>query len=288
TGTDALWDSVQAASEIVPWIQTMHSCGPDQRHFAPDMEWGGPVAYWTTTSLAKYAGPGLGCDSGFHGPIDILSYAMPIDVANDLAAGHPTTRLSPLEAARIVLHDAELARAAGSAPIDPDNVEARDVARECIALADMGDYFGHKLRAATALAIYGKSASPDYLDAARTEIALADAAWKQLAADTSYMAPILETMRMKMLGTPNYHWSLEVPLLADGPASMDAFAAQVTPPAQPWTPPPASSFLYDAPPVGPGLTSLVALAPAGGTQAVEAKLAAEPPQGTVVNVIWKE
>src|SRR5262249_29686607 len=46
TGTDALWGPVQAASDVVPWIQSVHTCGPDQRHFAPDLEWGGTVGYW--------------------------------------------------------------------------------------------------------------------------------------------------------------------------------------------------------------------------------------------------
>src|SRR5262249_42311994 len=48
-GTDALWAPLQAASEIVPWIQTAHTCGPDQRDFAPEMELGGPLGYWISS-----------------------------------------------------------------------------------------------------------------------------------------------------------------------------------------------------------------------------------------------
>src|SRR6185312_12914138 len=34
-GTDALWPAVQAASDIVPWIATGRTCGPDSRNFEP-------------------------------------------------------------------------------------------------------------------------------------------------------------------------------------------------------------------------------------------------------------
>ena len=52
--------------------------------------------------------------------------------------------------------------------------------------------------------------------------ALADAAWTQLAADTAYIAPFRETMRMASLGMPTYHWSQVVPELAKDPASIPA------------------------------------------------------------------
>ena len=283
-GTDSLWDSVQAASDVVPWIQTMHTCGPDQRHFAPDMEWGGPVAYWATPPLTKF--PGSPCDTGYHGPLDTLSYATTVEVAADLVHGRATTKLSPLTVVRILLHDAEVARAAATAPIDPSNALAVDLARECVALADLGEYFAHKLRAATALAIYAESASPDYLAAARAETQTADDAWKKLADDTAYIAPFLETMRMKMFGTPIYHWSMQVPQLGDDPASIDAFAAKVTRRQVPV--PPASQFLYGVRPDGPGLLSLDVHPPANGEQIVEARFAHDPPPGAVVHVLWKE
>ena len=35
TGTDALWDPMQAAGDIVPWIDTAHQFGPDQARLRP-------------------------------------------------------------------------------------------------------------------------------------------------------------------------------------------------------------------------------------------------------------
>ena len=248
TGTDALWSAVQAAGDIVPWIQSVHTCGPDQRHFAPDLEWGGPVGYWAKATDAK--DPASPCDSGYHGPFDPHAFASPFEAAADLAAGRATARLSPLEVARIVLHDAAVARAAASVPVDPMNPEARDVARECVALADFGDYFGHKLLAATALAIHGSSGEPSYLDAARAETQLADAAWQSLATDTAYIAPFVDQMRMAVLGMATYHWSMQVPHLGDDPASIDAYletmplapaARSPSPPPPPSSTPPAST-----------------------------------------------
>jgi hypothetical protein len=188
----------------------------------------------------------------------------------------------------MVIHDAAVARAAADVPIDPTNPVARDVARECVALADLGDYFAHKLRAATALAIYGQSGSPDYLDAARLETKTADAAWQQLAVDTAYIAPVLETMRMKMLGPVPYHWSMQVPHLSDDPASIDAFAAKVTLRRGAVHVPPASSFLYAPRPLGPGLVSLDVHGPKGNKQTVDVRFARPLPHGALIHVLWKE
>jgi hypothetical protein len=285
TGTDTLWASLQAASDIVPWIQSAHTCGPDQRSFAPDLEWGGPVGYWPQPEHAMYSGSP--CDSGWHGAFDTLAFATPLETAQDIVQGTGTSRLSSLEIARIVLHDADVARAAASAPFDPANREARDVARECVALADLGDYFGHKLRAATALGIYAQSGAKDYLAAARVEVAIADKAWQSLADDTAYIAPFVETMRMAKLGFPVYHWSKQVSHLGDDAASIDAFVSSMTP-SKPVSVPPASSVLYAPRADGPGLLSIDVGQVQGGTVPVVVHFAASAPQGAAVRVLWKE
>jgi hypothetical protein len=285
TGTDSLWASLQAASDIVPWIQSAHTCGPDQRSFAPDLEWGGPVGYWPEPAFAK--DPSSPCDSGWHGAFDMLAFTTPLEAATDIAAGHGTSKLSSLEIARIVLHDAEVARAAASAPIDPANREARDVVRECVALADLGDYFGHKLRAATALGVYAQTGAKDYVAAARAEVLIADKAWQQLAADTAYIAPFIETMRMKKLGFPVYHWSMQVPHLGDDPASIDDFVAKMAP-ATPASAPPAASVLYAARHDGPGLAGIEVGQAQNATVPVMVRFAQDPPQGAAVRVLWKE
>ncbi len=288
TGTDAFWAPLQAASDVVPWIQTAHTCGPDQRHFAPDLEWAGTVGYWASPADTVY--PNSPCPTNYHGPLDTLAVASPIEAAQDLIAGKGTSRVSPIEVAREVLYDAALARAAAAVPYDPSNVEARDFARECSALADFGEYFGHKLRAATALAVYGGSGAADYLAAARSETALADAAWTALAADTAYIAPFLEMMKMVLIGFPTYHWSMMVPHLAEDPASIDQYVAEAGPhlPSSPPSLPPAATFLDSTRPAGPGLASLVAEEPVDGKQWVMATLIHDLPESARVRLWWKE
>jgi hypothetical protein len=52
TRADGLWAPLQAASEIVPWIQSANTCGPDHRDFAPELELGGAVDYWASPSTS--------------------------------------------------------------------------------------------------------------------------------------------------------------------------------------------------------------------------------------------
>jgi hypothetical protein len=256
-GTDALWDAVQAASDVVPWIQAAHTCGPDQRDFAPDEEWGGPVAFWSQTTNA--AQPPHACGRTdiqriYQGPFDTFAVADAFDTAKDLASGHGTSRVTPLEVALTVLGDAKTARAANAAQIDPNNPWARDVVRECVALADLGDYFGHKLRGATALAVYADTASADYLTTAQNETQAADAAWTELANDTQYIAPFDDNMRVG----PAYHWRNVLPWLGADAQSIAGVVSQVqaSPPVFHGTLPAAATWLDTPRAAGPGLASL--------------------------------
>jgi hypothetical protein len=205
--------------------------------------------------------------------------------------GVETTRVSPLEVASRVLSAADAARKVSSIAIDPGNAEARDVVRECIALADLGDYFGHKLRAASALAVYAQTAHADYLASARTETALADAGWAALATDTAYIAPFQELLRMGPLGWPIFHWRDELAKVAtDGP-SIDAVVASTVahPPTFAGVVPSASVWLAQRRSSGPGLVSLVLTPtdPRAPSWSVHATLGATPPAGTSANVLWK-
>jgi hypothetical protein len=296
-GTTGLWDAVQAASDIVPWIHLGRMCGPDQRFFAPELELGGSVGYW---SLAPYAPtPAQGsplaspytCGTGYQGPFDTFAIASPYETASDLIHAVATVRVSSLDVAAIVLADAAAAREAAGATVDSTNAEARDVVRECVALADLGDYFGHKLRAATALAVYAQSASAAYLTSARSETQAADDAWTALAADTAYIAPFTEGMRMRPLGIDPFHWSKEVPWLPDDPASIDAVVAQVqaAPPSFNGTLPVAADWLSAARPSGPGLSALTFAPqdPNAAQWSVTATFAQPPPTGSSVAILWK-
>jgi len=289
-GTGDLWAPVQAASDIVPWIQTAHTCGPDQRDYAPELEFGGPVAYWALPSNG--ARPPHSCGSA-HQPFDQFAISLPDDVANDLVQGATTSRVSPLDVARAVLADAQQARTAASAVIDPSNPEARDVVNECIALADLGEWYAHKLRSASALAVYRKTGVSDYLDAARTETSAAGSAWTALASDASYILTFDENLRMRPLGVSPFHWSLPAVLtrLAEDPTSIDAVEAAViaNPPSFSGDLPPASSWLDTPRSIGPGLASLDVSPqdPTAPNWNASATFGADLPDGSRVNILWK-
>jgi hypothetical protein len=197
-----------------------------------------------------------------------------------------------VEISRIVLAAAAEARKASAVHVDPRNAEARDLVRESIALADLGDYFGHKLRAATALAVYANSAQADYLAAARGESALATQGFTALAADTSYIQPFREQLRMSALGVRPFHWKAELPWLAEEEPSIKAIVDQVaaTPPPPLRAPlPPAEAWLVRARTPGPGLQSLD-ISPHNGKAAVwtvSALLDRQPAPGSSVRILWK-
>lgn len=289
-GTDELWDPVQAASDIVPWIQTAHTCGPDQRDYAPELELGGHVAYWASPSNGTR--PAHSCGSA-HQPFDQFAIALPNDVADDLVQGGITSRISPLDVARTVLDDARRARTATGVTIDSTNPEARDIVNECLALADLGEWYGHKLRSASALAVYEKTGASDYLDAARLETDAAGQAWMSLASDTSYILPFVENLRMRPLGVSPFHWSLPEVLrrLAEDPSSIDDVAAAVdaNPPQFDGTLPPASVWLDIPRSPGPGLVALDVTPqdPSAAEWRVSVALGNDLPEGSVVNILWK-
>jgi hypothetical protein len=278
---------VQAASDIVPWIQTAHTCGPDHRDFEPEMELAGDVAQWAKLTPGPNA-----CANPT--TFDTFAVAHPIEAAGDLLAGVTTSRLSPIDVAAHVLDDAdrvERALATADAVATRDNVLARDIARESLALAHLGRAFAHKLRAATALAVYAGSGTVAWLDAARRETQIADDAWKTLAADTAYIQPFHERLRMRGLGYDPFHWNLEVPRLADDGAALDALAARVaaSPPTPPGQLPDPTVWLKSARLPGPGLAnlSIVPTIPTTTLWTVTARFASLVPADATVRIWWK-
>src|SRR4029079_2308544 len=103
-GRDSVWAVLQAAGEIVPWIQTGHTCGPDSRSFAPELELGGTVAEWARPFTQTSANKWPDCQNPT--PFDTFAVASPADAAAHLVAGAATSRLSPVDIAAEVLADA--------------------------------------------------------------------------------------------------------------------------------------------------------------------------------------
>jgi hypothetical protein len=291
-GTDALWPALQAGSDIVPWIVTGRTCGPDSRNFEPELELGGDVAQWAHVAGGPESVPSCRGAAAF----DTFAVAAPADAAADLVSQRATSRLSPNDVAAIVLDDAARAKrtvdASGVDVAGDGNRLARDVARECQALAELGQYFGHKLRAATALAVYARTNAGDWLAAARAETMTAGGAWESLVSATTYILPFQERLRMLPLGYDPFHWSMETAsLLASDGAALDAVASAVTaaPPGFTDTLPDPNVWLATARLAPPALTAF-SVEPADATAprwSVRVSLGADAPADAAVSVLWK-
>ncbi|HEY4394290.1 MAG TPA: hypothetical protein VGP64_09525 [Polyangia bacterium] len=285
-GTDTLWPAVQAASDIVPWILTGRTCGFDSRSFEPEMELGGDVGQWADLA----GGPDSVSSCKGAAPFDTFAVASPAEAAADLLAGTATARLPPSDVAALVLGDADTAAQTVSGWYAP-NTLARDISRECVAVADLGRYFGHKLRAATALAVFAGSGAANWMDAARAEATPADDAWQALVTDTGYIKPFDERLRMEPLGYDPFHWSKEVSGLgADGTALDDAAGAVASaPPSFAGTLPDPEIWLAASRGPAPTLTALT-VDPADATApswTVRTRFAAPLDANATVAVLWK-
>jgi hypothetical protein len=287
-GTDSLWPAVQAASDIVPWVLTGHTCGADSRNFEPEMELGGDVGQWASLDSGPQSLSSKLCAQ--HAPFDTFAVASPAEAAADLLAGTATARLPPSGVASLVLADADTAAQTVGGWYAPNALE-RDISRECVAVADLGRYFGHKLRAATGLAVYAASGASNWMDASRAEASTADSAWQSLVTDTGYIKPFEERLRMQPLGYDPFHWSFEVPGLdADGTALDDAASAvAATPPTWSGVLPDPEVWLAASRGAAPTLSAL-SIDPADATApswTVRVRFASAVDAGATVQVLWK-
>jgi hypothetical protein len=225
-GTDALWAPLQAAGEVVPRIAESLICGPDHREDSPDIEWHGDVEFWS--QAPDRPDQDAHACNGFQGPFDPFAVASPYETAQGVLRGEPDARLTSRDVARAMLARSALAAAASTVTLDPANAEARDVARECVALADLGAYHGHKLLAATALAVYQGGGGRPWLDEARAEALLAVAAWRALVAHTAHLAPFEDNLRTTpyLFNLPRIHWRDQLPFVEGDPAAVERVAAR--------------------------------------------------------------
>jgi hypothetical protein len=289
--TDALWEPLQAASDVAPWIAAAEACGPDQRDQAPELEVGPPASY--LASPPETDGRPFQCAATHHS-FDEHAIALPYEAAADLVGKKGTSRLSPVDIAQTLLADAKAARGARSAAINPANAQARDLVRECGALADLADWFAHKLRSATALAVYEQRDAAAWLETAKDETRVANTAWNALVADTAYVAPFEEKTRMRKLGLSPFHWRRELSRLDGELASIDKAVAALhkdkaaAPPRKVALPPPTTWL--DAPRrPGPTLTAfdIKPDEPNAREWTVTAAFATPLPAGTSVRVLYR-
>jgi hypothetical protein len=277
-----LWTAERAATELVSWILLAHECGPDSRDFAPQLEWGGDLGYWA--SPAKQDPKSTYCQTGFHGPFDTFAVASPVDTADDLVAARATTRLSAIDVATKILELARIARSASLVNIGAHDREGRDVQREAVAVAALGDYVGHKLRAAAALGVFARTANTDYRTAATNEARAAADGWRALAEATVYIKPFDDPYRMWAFGLASFHWRKETPWLAADLASLES----VKPAELPVALPEPTAWLTTPRPDAP--VSNIAVEPPNAmatTWTVKATFKEALPENSKVDVLYK-
>ncbi len=289
-GTDGLWDAVQAASDITPTMLATETCGPDQRDYAPELDIGGPVSYWALPSRKKEKT--ISCRMG-HQPFDEFAVASEYDTANDLLEQRATSRYTSVDMALLLLADAKVARTASGVAIDPNNREAKDVVRECGVLADLGTWFAHKVRAATALAVYEGTGSRAWFGAAKAEVTDEIAAYRDLVRDTAYIAPFEEKMRMSHTKLTSFHWQRQLSTVEGDLAALDQVDAQTKvahlPSRAKGALPNPKTWLNAPKAAGPGLVSLKVSPedPHARQWNVTVTFATPPPAGSWVRVLHR-
>jgi len=264
------------------------TCGPDHRDHAPELEWNGDIA--TLASAPEQSGPIARACTYRHLPLDGFAVAGPWEAARDLLTDSATTRLTPGDAAAQLLDAAARARRADTVSLQPALREARSVQRECIALADLAEYHAHKLRAATALAVYQGSAAEPWLTFARSEMTAARAAWSALVTHTSHLAPFTDNLRMVYLGLARFHWRSEQAWVDGDLAVLETAAAAVRlrPPAFRGTLPVPAAWAAETRADFPAVVAPTAWNQSlSSDRGVRVTFAADLPAGTRVNLLWK-
>lgn len=225
-----LFNAMQWASRIVPDAYTSYSLGPDHRNHAPELEWGGNVQKWVEGQ-----------------PFDTQNIQTTREFADRLVRGDFSAKATPLQMAGYLAEEARMTRqyvGLARARVGDWTPEFKDLVTELTALSYLGDYYSHKLTAASMLAVLEAASDPvgpEYagVERIREELALAGQAWGELAAiGEEHYKPFVDSLRM---GTENYTWAEEgrkldgdIQALDETIAAIKSSANTGTAPA-PWT-----------------------------------------------------
>lgn len=193
TAASDLYNAMKWASCIVPDMYTAYALGPDHRQHAPELEYGGHLKAWAQGD-----------------PFDMQNVQSPREFAGRLIKDDPSAKATPLDMARYLTDEAkntrryiDLARRNTTNPTP----EFNDLVTELTALTYLGDYYAHKLTAASLFALMEASSDISLKDKISQETGLSKNAWDSLAAiGDEYYKPFVDELRM---GTEEYTWSKE-------------------------------------------------------------------------------
>jgi len=206
-----LYQAMCWASKIIPDAYTAYSLGPDHRKHAPELEWGGDVKAWAEGQ-----------------PFDTQNVMSPREYAEGLVKGEFSARATPLRMASYLSEEARKAREyvdLARKKMAKPTPEFNDLTTELVALSHLGDYYSHKLFAATLYALMGDASDVSLEMPIRMELKAAADAWGKLAkiGDEHYK-PFVDMLRMK---TEEYTWSKEGEKLAGDVKALDEAVAEI-------------------------------------------------------------
>ncbi|MFQ3549696.1 MAG: hypothetical protein SNJ70_08095, partial [Armatimonadota bacterium] len=202
--------AMKYASKIIPDALTAYLIHPDHRNHAPELETSGNVFHWSGNM-----------------PFDIQNVQLHEEWAERILSGKPSARVSPIKMADYLADSVRLTKhyVAEAKRKNPNpNPEFNDLMTELTALAHLGDYYQHKLRAASLLALLIKSGDIEGNNYGgekliREELKLAHNAWNELAKiGDEYYKPFVDTLRMY---TEEFTWSEEGKKLAEDFEALD-------------------------------------------------------------------
>lgn len=196
----ALFQTMVAASKLVPLIYSYHCLGPDHRNMAPEFETGnGHSGRRNADGSAERIHNGI---KGFLEvePLDDTVMDSPRTYVAHVLKGEPCLPFGPNEAS------AELERCADAAlkavshvrDLEEGTPEARlDQILDVEALAALARYYADKIQAVTYLEFFNRTGNLNSLSTAREFLRQAIGHWQDLAEVTeTHFLPVIERLRM--------------------------------------------------------------------------------------------
>ncbi len=258
-----LYNAMKWASMIVPDAYTAYSLGPDHRHHAPELEWGGDVKAWSEGQ-----------------PFDMQNVMSPKEYADLLVTGGSTARATPLRMASYLAEEARRTREyleQARKKVRNPSPEFNDLTTELLALSYLGDYYSHKLFASCVYALMRATSDVSLELPIRIELKSAAAAWNNLAKTAeAHYKPFIDTLRMH---TEEFTWSKEGEKLQQDLKVLDDTIAEIKASGKTGKAPPiAIDVGIHGPEVASCQSELTGLGTAPGTKRLVVRVGFENPE----------
>jgi len=222
----AVETALSSASRILPLITTAHMPSAANNNYWPEIYTNMPIVdanrkhpYGDTPSPKRF---------GTVSPLDPQLFSRIDDLADELLAGKPTGKYSPLEVADWLLALADTAtdamQKAGKVSTIPARPAFRRTNVDVAIQIDLGRFFAQKLRAGVLYALHERTGDRHLLQEALAAYRLARQAWSHICTQTAdvYRPDITFGLDAHMRG----HWQDRLPAIDQDIADMERQLAQ--------------------------------------------------------------